>query len=134
MKKTFTKFFAALALLAFFIPSFIAVGQTTVDVSLSSGSFSDNVITWTCADGNITIQQIKGSSSTNPNSSYISAPRVYKQNILSFVATNGYAITNIDIKYNGAYNGTTKYAGTEIKVDRTEHMILKESDILVILE
>ena len=121
MKKTFTKFFAALALLAFFIPSFIAVGQTTVDVSLSSGSFSDNVITWTCADGNITIQQIKGSSSTNPNSSYISAPRVYKQNILSFVATNGYAITNIDIKYNGAYNGTTKYAGTEISNNNVDN-------------
>lgn len=27
-----------------------------------------------------------------------------------------------------------KYAGTEIKVDGTEHMILKESDILGILE
>jgi hypothetical protein len=90
-------------------------GQTTTDVTLSSGTFNNNVITWTCADGNITIQQLKGSSSTNPSGSYISAPRVYKQNILSFVGTNGYTITNIAIKCNGAYTGTTnKYAGTEI--------------------
>ena len=89
MKKKFTFLIAALALLSFHtIPNGMK-GQaitSTVDVTLSSGSFNctNNVITWTCADGNITIQQLKGSGSTNPSSSYISAPRVYKQNILSW--------------------------------------------------
>ena len=114
MKRRFTILTAALALLAFLAIPMGMKGQTTEDVTLSSGTFNDNVITWNCADGNITIQQLKGSGSTNPSSSYISAPRVYKQNILSFVGTNGYTITNIDIKCNGAYYGTTKYAGTEI--------------------
>jgi hypothetical protein len=112
--RKFTKLMAALALLLFMTPAMVGWGQTTVDVSLSSGTYSNSVITWTCADGNITIQHLKGSGSTVPNSSYISAPRVYKQNILSFVGTNGYTITNIAIKYDGSYYGTTKYAGTEI--------------------
>ena len=116
MKKKFTILItAAFMLLTMMAQPGRAVGQTTADVTLSSGSFNNNVITWTCADGNITIQQLKGgTSTTNPNSSYIASPRVYKQHILSFVATNGYTITKIDIKYNGSYYGITKYAGTEI--------------------
>ena len=39
MKKTFTKLFAALALLAFFIPSMIAVGQTRADEVYKSCEF-----------------------------------------------------------------------------------------------
>ena len=42
MKKTFTKLFAALALLAFFIPSIIAVGQTRADVVLSTCRFGSD--------------------------------------------------------------------------------------------
>ena len=121
MTKRITKLLAALALLVFMMPTMAGWGQTTVDVTLSSGTISNNVITWTCADGNITIQQLKGSGSTNPNGSYINAPRVYKQNILSFVGTNGYTITNIDIKCDGGYYGTTKYAGTEISNNNVEN-------------
>jgi hypothetical protein len=121
MKQTFTKLFAALALLVSLAIPMGVWGQTTTDVTLSSGTFNNNVITWTCADGNITIQQLKGSGQTNPSGSYISAPRVYKQNILSFVGTNGYTITNIGIKYDGSYYGITKYAGTEITNNNVEN-------------
>ena len=41
MKKRFTKFFAALALLAFFIPSFIAMGQTTYEQLTSIASIDE---------------------------------------------------------------------------------------------
>ena len=118
MKKKFTFLIAALALLSFLtIPNGMK-GQaitSTVDVTLSSGSFNstNNVITWTCADGNISIQQLQGTGNP-PSSTYISSPRVYRQNILSFIGTNGYTITNIAIKCDGSYYGTTKYAGTEI--------------------
>ena len=122
MKKKFTILIAAaFMLLTMMVQPGRAVGQTTADVTLSGGTFNNNVITWTFANGNITIQQLKGSSSSNPNSSYISAPRVYKQNILSFVGANGYTITKIDIKYDGSYCGTTKYAGTEISSNNVDN-------------
>ncbi len=122
MKRKFTFLItAALMLLTMMATTGTMWGQTSEEVTLSSGSFSNNVITWTCADGNITIQQLKGSGSSNPNSSYVSAPRVYKQNILSFVGTNGYTITQIDIKCDGSYYGTTKYAGTEIESNNVDN-------------
>jgi hypothetical protein len=121
MKRRFTILTAALALLVSLAIPMGVWGQTSADVTLSSGTFNNNVITWTCADGNITIQQLKGSGQTNPSGSYISAPRVYKQNILSFVGTNGYTITNIGIKYDGSYYGITKYAGTEITNNNVEN-------------
>ena len=121
MKRHYTFLMAAFALLALFAIPIGMRGQTTETVTLSGGTFSTDHITWTCADGNITIQQLKGSSNTAVNSSYVSAPRVYKQNILSFVGVNGYTITNIDIKCNGAYYGTTMYAGTEISNNNVEN-------------
>ncbi len=51
MKKTFTKFFAALALLAFFIPSMIAVGQTRAEVvayTLEPANGTNNSYTGNC--------------------------------------------------------------------------------------
>ena len=92
-------------------------GQTdtsTVSVTLSSGAFDTDHITWTAADGNISITQSKGNATTAVNSSYISAPRVYKGHILSFEATSGYKISSISITYDGTYYGNSMTAGTEI--------------------
>ena len=83
-------------------------------VNLSGGTFADSKITWTFADGNITISQLKGTSSTAVNGNYISAPRVYKGHILSFEATNGYKISSISIEYDGTYYGNSMTAGTAI--------------------
>lgn len=63
MKKTFTKLFAALALLAFFIPSMIAVGQTTYNFS------SIPTTGWNTNGSTVTIN---GVSWTYSSSTYIS--------------------------------------------------------------
>ena len=100
-----------LMLLAISIPSAWAADAT---VTLSSGTFSTDHITWTAADGNITITQLKGNSSTNVNSSYVSAPRVYKGHVLSFVAAEGYKINSIEITCSTTYYGNSMTAGTAI--------------------
>ena len=59
----------------------------------SSGSGTSCTITW--SSSYLTIVQTKGSSSTNVNSSYISAPRFYKQHVLTFTPATGITITKI---------------------------------------
>ena len=92
----------------------MSFAQTTESVSLKDGSHDGTNITWTIAQGNITISQLKAVSSTAVNSSYVAAPRMYKGHILQFAAAEGYAITNIAITYNNTYYGTSLYAGTAI--------------------
>ncbi len=87
--------------------------EKTENVTLSNGTFSDGKITWTLGSG-ITIEQLKGTSTTNVNSSYISAPRVYKGHILSFTAATDYAIKSISITYSGTYSGNSMTAGTAV--------------------
>ena len=84
----------------------------TESITLSSGTHDGSKITWTAANGNITISQLKAASSTAVNASYIAAPRMYKGHILKFECAEGYGITNIDITYNGSYYGTSLFAGT----------------------
>ena len=94
--------------------SAVQVWATEETVTLSSGTFSTDHITWSAASGNITISQLKGTSTTAVNSSYISAPRVYKGHVLSFEAATGYKINSIEITVNGTYYGNSMTAGTVI--------------------
>lgn len=87
--------------------------DTTATVDLSSGEYSTDHITWTIGSA-VTITQLKGSSTTNVNSSYISAPRVYKGHILSFTASTNVVIKSISITVNGTYYGNSMTAGTEL--------------------
>lgn len=91
--------------------------DVTSSLTLSGGTFSDGKITWILKDGSdnaITVQQLKGNSSTNVNSSYISAPRLYKGHVLSFTGATGYYIKSISITYDGTYCGNSMTAGTAI--------------------
>ena len=91
--------------------------DVTASLTLSDGSHSDGVITWVLKDGSdnaITVQQLKGSSGTAVNSSYISAPRLYKGHVLSFTGATGYFIKSISITYDGTYCGNSMTAGTVI--------------------
>ena len=92
--------------------SVMSFAQTTESVVLASGVHDGSKITWTIANGNITISQLKAASSTAVNASYISAPRMYKGHIFKFETAEGYAITNIDITYNGSYYGTDLFLVT----------------------
>ena len=87
--------------------------DTTETLDLSTGSYSDPVITWNLGTA-ITVQQMKGTSSTAVNESYVSAPRVYKGHILSFTASAGYKIKSISITVNGTYYGNSMTAGTSL--------------------
>jgi len=94
--------------------SVMSFAQTTESVTLNLGSHDGTNITWTIAQGNITISQLKAASSTAVNANYVAAPRMYKGHILQFAAAEGYGITNISITYTGSYYGTGLYAGTAI--------------------
>lgn len=99
----------------FFTFAFAAnVSAAEETVTLSAGTHDGSKITWTAADGDITITQAKLSSTTAVNSNYISAPRVYKGHVLSFEASNGIKITNISLTYTGTYYGNSVTAGTAI--------------------
>ena len=87
--------------------------DTTETLDLSTGSYSDPVITWNLGTA-ITVQQMKGTSGTAVNESYISSPRVYKGHVLSFTAAAGYKIKSISITANGTYYGNSMTAGTSM--------------------
>ena len=90
----------------------------TVTVDLTAGKFTKATtavpayITWTAVSDNITITQLKGGSGTAVSSNYISLPRVYAGQYLSFVCAKGYTITGIEMTY--SKKGGTLTAGTAV--------------------
>ena len=82
----------------------------TEDLDLSKGSFASSDITWNLGEV-LTVKQTAGNGS-KPNSNYISAPRVYKGNILSFIANGDYKIKSVSLTYNNSYYGNSMIAGS----------------------
>ncbi len=109
MKKLFSMIAAVL-----FAGSMFAADVT---VDLAKGSHDGSSITWSAVDGNITVQQLKGTATTAVNANYISAPRVYKGHILAFTCKENYTITGIEITCNGTYYGNSMTAGTAVASD-----------------
>lgn len=105
------RFYFILSLLISFSIGQIWAAEESESVTLSTGAFNTDRILWSAAGGKISITQLKGSSSTAVNSSYIASPRVYKGHVLSFVASDGYKINSIEITYNGSYYGNSMTAG-----------------------
>lgn len=62
-------------------------------ISLKDGKFSNNTITW--SGTSCSFVQKKGNSSAAPNKDYISAPRWYASNVITFKANSGYKITKV---------------------------------------
>ncbi len=106
MKKLFSMIAAVL-----FAGSMFAADVT---VDLAKGSHDGSSITWSAVDGNITVQQLQGTSTTAVNANYIAAPRVYKGHILAFTCKENYTITGIEITCNGTYYGNSMTAGTAV--------------------
>ena len=109
MKKLFSMIAAVL-----FAGSMFAADVT---VDLAKGSHDGSSITWSAVDGNITVQQLKGTATTAVNANYIAAPRVYKGHILAFTCKENYTITGIEITCNGTYYGNSMTAGTAVASD-----------------
>lgn len=63
-------------------------------IDFSKGTYSTNQIVW--EGTSCTITQAKGTG-TAPNSSYISAPRWYKNNVISFSAKDNYTLSSVTV-------------------------------------
>ena len=73
-------------------------GNTNTSNVFSSGTFSNDVITWAIS-GVVTVKQERnGSGNTAPNSSYVSAPRWYSGNLITI--TPSVSINSITIEAN----------------------------------
>ncbi len=90
--------------------------RVTVIVPLNQGVYdADNKdIHWYAANGKIVLRQWKANSTTNVSSSYVAAPRLYKEHILHFEAMEGYKLVGVSINYAGQYKGDSLIAGTEL--------------------
>ena len=76
------------------------VDAASGSITFSSGTYSSETITWT-ASGKLTIKQERnGSSNTAPNSSYVSNPRWYKGNKITFTPASGVTITSLTLTAN----------------------------------
>ena len=79
-------------------------------ITLANGKFSNSTITW--SGTSCSFIQEKGKSSAAPNKDYISAPRWYASNVITFKANSGYKITKVVVTctsntYANALQGAT---------------------------
>ena len=101
--------------------------DTSIEVVLGDGTYTaasgdvKGYITWTVMKNTAvlaTITQTQGSNTSNAvNSSYIASPRIYQNHILTFTATPGYKIEQIQISYSGSNTGKTLVGGTSVGSD-----------------
>lgn len=83
-------------------------------ITLSKGTFANNTITW--SGTSCSFVQTKGTSSTQPNKNYITAPRWYQNNVITFTANAGYKIAKVVVtctteEYAKVFTNTaTKYS------------------------
>ena len=81
-------------------------------ITLSNGVFSNKIqdeptITW--SGTSCSFVQEKGTSNTKPNKSYISAPRWYQNNVITFKANAGYKITKVVVNCVNGNRDNYKY-------------------------
>lgn len=69
-------------------------GEETISLASGEGSGDPYSITW--SGDSCTIKQSKGSGAA-VSSSYISAPRWYQNNVISFKAKSGYTVTKVEV-------------------------------------
>lgn len=136
MKKTFLqRFFLPLCLLTLF--GMLggnyawAVDETIV---LANGTFASDQIVWEGTSCSIT--QAKGKSTTKPNSSYISAPRWYGQNVITFAAKTGYILDGVVVtattnSYATVFKNSTYSTGSSVTVSGLVATITTNGDFTI---
>lgn len=70
-----------------------AAEEKSETITLANGKFNNSTITW--SGTSCSFVQKKGSGTNPPNKKYISAPRWYQNNVITFKANAGYKITKV---------------------------------------
>lgn len=136
MRKIIKRILCSVLLVSFaiFTFSFARVNAETFDVNvdLSGGEYNNGSITWNFSldENNVgSIVQSKNNGS-NVNSDYKAAPRVYRQNVLTFTCKSGYKFRSITIEYNGSYTGSGIIVGTQY--DNNNKLVTENSTDLTV--
>ena len=112
--------------------------EKSEEIVLANGTYSGDgetgIITW--SGTSCSFVQTKESSTTNVNSSYVSAPRWYGGNKVTFTANTGYTITKVvvvctDAKYVTALNNSTYSDGASATVSGSTVTITTSGDFSV---
>lgn len=86
-----------------------AAEEMSETINLSEGTFSNSTITWSGASCSFVQKKGSGTNVVSPNGKYISAPRWYQNNVITFEAKAGYKITKVVVTC------TTNAYATELK-------------------
>lgn len=86
-----------------------AAEEKSETINLSEGTFSNSTITWSGASCSFVQKKGSGTNVVPPNGKYISAPRWYQNNVITFEAKAGYKITKVVVTC------TTNAYATELK-------------------
>lgn len=136
MKKTLSqRFFLPLCLLTLFgILGGSHAWAAEETIVLANGTFVSQQIVWEGTSCSIT--QAKGSSSTNVNSKYISAPRWYASHVISFAAKPGYVLESVVVTatsndYASALKNSTYSSGSSATVSGSEVTITTSGDFTI---
>lgn len=84
-----------------------AVMEKSEKIILANGKFVDNTITW--SGTSCSFVQTKGTSNMQPNKNYISAPRWYQNNVITFKAKVGCKISKVVVTCVNGRNDNYKY-------------------------
>lgn len=95
-----------------------AAEEKSETITLANGKFNNSTITW--SGTSCSFVQKKGSGTYPPNKKYISAPRWYQNNVITFKANAGYKITKVVVvcttsEYASVLQGST-YSPAETTV------------------
>lgn len=85
----------------------IELFASDASITFSSGSYSNSTISWSSAGVLTVLQERNGSGNTAPNSSYVSNPRWYSGNKITFTPASGITITGMTITATSEAYATT---------------------------
>lgn len=72
-----------------------AAEEKSETITLANGTFNNSTITWSGTSCSFVQKKGSGTNVAPPNKNYISAPRWYQNNVITFKANAGYKITKV---------------------------------------
>lgn len=119
-----------------------AAEEKSETITLANGTFNNSTITWSGTSCSFVQKKGSGTNVVPPNKDYISAPRWYPNNVITFKANAGYKITKVvatcvngkkdNYKYvNALKNSTYSPAETTATASGTEVTITTAGDFTI---